>query len=282
MTGFINVIKPSGMSSAYAVGAVKKKFNCPCGHMGTLDPMAEGVLPVGIGKASRLFQYMLDKEKTYIARFIFGYTTDTLDITGETTEKTDKIPTLDEIKAVLPNFVGEIEQMPPKYSAKCINGKRGYQLARQGVEFTLEAKKVSILSLECLGQISENEFEFKIECKGGTYIRSLARDIAVSCSSLGVMSKLSRVKSGIFNYENGITIDQLKSMENVDDFIIPADMAVSFDKLILTEGQAQKILDGVFENYGFKDGTYRVYNQDKFIGVGKVYEGILRINSYVR
>lgn len=282
MTGFINIIKPSGMSSAYAVGAVKKKFNCPCGHMGTLDPMAEGVLPVGIGKASRLFQYMLDKEKTYIARFIFGYTTDTLDVTGEITEKTDKIPTLDEIKGVLADFVGEIEQMPPKYSAKCINGKRGYQLARQGVEFTLESKKVCILSLECLGQISENEFEFKIECKGGTYIRSLARDIAIACSSLGTMSKLSRVKSGIFNYENGITIEKLKSLENVDDFIITPDSAVSFEKLNLTEKQAQKILDGVFENYGFNDGTYRVYNQGKFIGVGKVIEGILRINSYVR
>ncbi len=282
MTGFINLIKPSGMSSAYAVGAVKKKFNSPCGHMGTLDPMAEGVLPVGIGKASRLFQYMLDKEKTYIARFIFGYTTDTLDITGEITERTDKIPTLEQIKKVLGKFVGEIEQMPPKYSAKCINGKRGYQLARQGVEFTLEAKKVNILSIECLGQINENEFEFKIECKGGTYIRSLARDIALECDSLGTMSKLSRVQSGIFSYENGITIEDLKRLENVNDFIIPADSAVSFDKLNLTEKQAQKILDGVFENYGFSDGTYRVYNQGKFIGVGKVQEGILRINSYVR
>ncbi|MBO7150094.1 MAG: tRNA pseudouridine(55) synthase TruB [Clostridia bacterium] len=282
MTGFINLIKPSGMSSAYAVGAVKKKFNCPCGHMGTLDPMAEGVLPVGIGKASRLFQYMLDKEKTYIARFIFGYTTDTLDITGEITERTDKIPTLEQIKKVLGKFVGEIEQMPPKYSAKCINGKRGYQLARQGVDFTLEAKKVNVLSIECLGQISENEFEFKIECKGGTYIRSLARDIALECDSLGTMSKLSRVQSGIFSYENGITVDDLKKLENVNDFIIPADSAVSFEKLNLTEKQAQKILDGVFENYGFSDGTYRVYNQGKFIGVGKVQEGILRINSYVR
>ncbi len=282
MTGFINLIKPSGMSSAYAVGAVKKKFNCPCGHMGTLDPMAEGVLPVGIGKASRLFQYMLDKEKTYIGRFIFGYTTDTLDITGEITEKTNKIPTLEEIEKVLGKFVGEIQQMPPKYSAKCINGKRGYQLARQGVEFTLESKKVNILSIECLGQISENEFEFKIECKGGTYIRSLARDIALECGSLGTMSKLSRIKSGIFSYENGITVDELKRLENADEFIIPADTAVSFEKLNLTEKQAQKILDGVFENYGFSDGTYRVYNQGKFIGVGKVQEGILRINSYVR
>lgn len=270
------------MSSAYAVGAVKKKFNCPCGHMGTLDPMAEGVLPVGIGKASRLFQYMLDKEKTYIARFIFGYTTDSLDITGEITEKTDKIPTLDDIKKVLGKFVGEIEQMPPKYSAKCINGKRGYQLARQGVEFTLESKKVNILSIECLGQISDNEFEFKIKCKGGTYIRSLARDIAIECGSLGTMNKLSRIKSGIFSYENGITVDDLKRLENADEFIIPADNAVSFEKLNLTEKQAQKILDGVFDNYGFSDGTYRVYNQGKFIGVGKVQEGILRINSYVR
>ena len=96
------------------------------------------------------------------------------------------------------------------------------------------------------------------------------------------MSKLSRVKSGVFSYENGITIEALKSLENVDDFIIPADSAVNFEKLNLSGAQTQKILDGVFENYGFKDGTYRVYNQGAFIGVGRVQEGILRINSYVR
>ena len=282
MTGFINIIKPSGVSSAYAVGGVKKKFNCPCGHMGTLDPMADGVLPVGIGKASRLFQYMLDKEKTYVARFIFGYTTDTLDITGEVTESTEVIPTIDQIKSVLSNFVGEIDQIPPKYSAKCINGKRGYQLARQGVEFELEAKKVNILNIELLSQISENEFEFKIDCKGGTYIRSLARDIAFAVGSLGVMSKLTRTACGVFNMQNGIALDELKNTDTPEQYLIPADTTVSFEKLHLTPKQAQKILDGVYENYGFKDGTYRVYNQQAFIGVGRVSEGVLRINSYVR
>lgn len=282
MTGFINLIKPSGMSSAYAVGAVKKKFNCPCGHMGTLDPMAEGVLPVGVGKASRLFQYMLDKEKTYLARFIFGWTTDTLDITGEKADACDKIPTIDEINAVLKNFIGEINQVPPKFSAKCINGKRGYELARSGVDFTLEAKKVEILNIECLSQTAPNEFEFKIDCKGGTYIRSLARDIGLSVGSLGVMSKLVRTRCGSFTLDNGVEIQEFKSETDLNKYLIPADLSVSFEKLNLNKNQAQKILDGVFENYGFSDGTYRVYNENAFIGVGKVENGILRINSYVR
>ncbi|MBE5736791.1 MAG: tRNA pseudouridine(55) synthase TruB [Clostridiales bacterium] len=282
MTGFINIIKPSGVSSAYAVGGVKKKFNCPCGHMGTLDPMADGVLPVGVGKASRLFQYLLEKEKTYVARFIFGYTTDTLDITGQTTEKTDKVPTLEDIKQVLPKFIGEIEQMPPKYSAKCINGKRSYQLARQGVEFTLKPKTVTILDLQCLSQISENEFEFRIDCKGGTYIRSLARDIALATGSLGVMSKLTRTACGVFNMQNGVTSQELFDSVNPEQYLIKADSVINFEKLNLTKMQAQKILDGVYENYGFSDGVYRVYNQGDFIGVGTVNDGILRINSYVR
>lgn len=282
MTGFINIIKPSGMSSAYAVGGVKKKFNCPCGHMGTLDPMADGVLPIGIGKASRLFQYLLDKEKTYIARFIFGHTTDTLDITGQITVKTDIIPTIEQIKSVLPNFIGEIEQMPPKYSAKCINGKRGYQLARQGVEFELQPKKVTVLDIQCLEQISENEFEFRIDCKGGTYIRSLARDIAFATGSLGVMSKLTRTACGVFNMQNGVTPTELLNSQNPEQYLIKADSVVNFEKLILTKTQAQKILDGVYENYGFSDGIYRVYNQENFIGVGTVSDGVLRINSYVR
>lgn len=282
MTGFINLNKPSGMSSAYAVGAVKKKFNCPCGHMGTLDPMAEGVLPVGIGKASRLFQYLLDKEKTYVARFIFGYTTDTLDVTGQTIDTTSVIPTLNEINAVLNSFVGEIDQVPPKYSAKSINGKRGYQLARQGVDFSLESKKVCILDFKCLSQISENEFEFKIDCKGGTYIRSLARDVALAVGSLGVMSKLVRTKCGIFSLDNAVSVQDFKDSSSPEDLLIKSDQAVSFPKLNLSKEQAQKILDGVFENYGFSDGTYRVYNENAFIGVGKSSGGVLRINSYVR
>ncbi len=282
MNGFINLIKEKGMSSAYAVTAVKKKFNCPCGHMGTLDPMAEGVLPVGVGRASRLFQYLLDKEKTYVARFIFGYTTDTLDVTGQTTDTTLNKVNIQDIKKVMNEFVGEIDQIPPKYSAKCIDGKRGYQLARQGVEFELAPKKVTIISAECLGQVDEQEFEFRFVCKGGTYIRSLARDIGVRLNSLGVMSALDRTACGIFCKEKGVTVQEFIDAVDAERFLIKPDETVSFDKLVLNNADATKILNGVFENKGYKDGVYRVYNESEFWGVGKAENGVLRINTYVR
>lgn len=270
------------MSSAYAVGGVKKKFNSPCGHMGTLDPMAEGVLPVGVGKASRLFQYLLDKQKTYVARFIFGKTTDTLDVTGSVTDTTSIVPDISAIRAVLGEFIGEIDQVPPKYSAKCIDGKRGYQLARKGVEFELAPKKVVIDGIQCLGQVGENEYEFRIDCKGGTYIRSLARDIAISCGSLGVMSKLTRSACGIFNLENGVSVEEFMKEPNAEKFLIPADEAVNFTKLVLEEKDALKILNGVFEDKGYDDGIYRVYNEKEFWGIGTAENGVLKINAYVR
>lgn len=270
------------MSSAYAVGSVKRKLRANCGHMGTLDPMASGVLPVGLEKTSRLFQYLLDKNKTYVARFKFGFTTDTLDVTGAVTEKSGVIPTEKELESVLPRFIGEIDQIPPKYSAKCIDGKRGYQLARSGVDFTLEPKRVTILDVKLLAQTDKDEFEFKIDCKGGTYIRSLARDIALSLNTLGTMSKLTRTASGVFCMENGITVQEFMDSDNPQKYILPPDIAVDFPKIRLTKGQAQKILDGVYENYGYADGTYRVYNEEEFWGVGVATDKKLRIKAYVR
>ena len=282
MKGFINLIKPEGMSSAYAVGSVKRKLRANAGHMGTLDPMASGVLPIGIEKTSRLFQYLTDKEKRYVARFRFGFTTDTLDTTGTVTDKSSVIPSLNDINAVLDSFVGEIDQIPPKYSAKCIDGKRGYQLARQGIDFTLEAKKVTVLGVECTKQTAEDEYEFVIDCKGGTYIRSLARDIALSLNTVGVMSKLTRTASGVFCMENGVTVQEFMDSDNPEKYILPSDIAVNFEKITLTPQQAQKILDGVYEDYGFKDGIYSVYNEQEFWGVGQAEQGKLKIKSYVR
>ncbi len=281
MRGFINLIKPEKMSSAFAVGAVKHKFNIPCGHMGTLDPMASGVLPVGVGKASRLFNYLLSKSKTYEARFVFGYETDTLDVTGETTKTTSVVPTEEEIKSVLKNFIGEISQVPPNYSAKCINGKRGYELARRGVEFTLKPKTVSVYDVEFLGKTNENEYAFKIECGGGTYIRSLARDIGSAVGSLAVMSKLSRTKSGFFTIENGVSVEEFKASSSPEKFLIEPDLVVDFPKIDLSKAQATKIINGVFENIGVKTGLYRVYNSGEFMGVGESFEGVLKINAYV-
>lgn len=282
MNGFINLIKPSGMSSAYAVTAVKKKFNMPCGHMGTLDPMASGVLPVGIGQASRLFDYLLNKTKKYRATFIFGEESDTLDITGNVVNTCTYIPKKEEILAILPQFLGKIDQIPPKYSAKCINGKRGYQLARKGVEFELKPKQVEILSLELVEQISKNEFVFDIECGGGTYIRSLARDIAYACNSLGSMKALVRRSSGIFDIEKGVSVEEFINSSTPEQYLIASDTVVDFPKLVLDEKRANKILNGVFEKTNVLDGIYRVFNCDNFWGIGVAEKGVLKIKTYVR
>ncbi len=282
MNGFINIIKPSGMTSAGVVSVVKKKLNTPCGHMGTLDPMASGVLPIGIGKASRLFQYMLDKKKKYIAEFTFGVSTDTLDSTGETIEKTDIIPTQEQIEKAIKLFVGKISQIPPKYSAKCIAGKRGYQLARAGVDFELKPKDVEILDYKLIEKVSENVYRFEIDCKGGTYIRSLARDLGKACNSLAIMSSLERAESGFFSLENGVSLEEFKSSNDIEKYLIPAEQTVNFEKIEINDEQARKILNGVYEDYGFSGGIYRVYYKKEFLGVGSAKNGALRINSYVR
>lgn len=189
MTGFLNIDKRRGDTSAYVVNCVKRLLRLgygkiPCGHFGTLDPLASGVLPVGIGNANRLFDYFLSKKKTYLARFRFGATTETLDGEGEVVLG-GRIPEKAEIEGALYRFLGEISQTPPKFSARCIDGKRGYELARDGQEFTLPAKRVEIFSFALVGEASSDEFEFRIECSGGTYIRSLSRDLAAALGTQG-------------------------------------------------------------------------------------------------
>lgn len=282
MNGFINLYKPAGMSSAFAVGAVKKTFKCPCGHMGTLDPMAEGILPVGVGQASRLFNFFLDKEKEYVAEFKFGVLTDTLDVTGKVVDTCSVIPSENDIKETTKFFVGEIEQVPPNYSAKCVDGKRGYQLARKGQEFSLPPKKVVINSFEYLEKTDLDTFKFKINCKGGTYIRSLARDLGEKLGTLGTMKTLVRTKSGIFDLGTAVSIEQLKSSNNPKELLVPSDQTVSFTRLTLSSLQAKRLLDGLKDKYPLKDGLYRVYNENEFWGVGEINLGTLKMKAYVR
>ena len=162
MTGFISVDKAQGVSSAREVNIIKRLTGTPCGHMGTLDPMANGVLPVAIGNAARLFDYFLDKHKTYIADFVFGIDSDTLDTTGTVTKTGSYIPTEEEINSVLPELCGEIMQIPPRFSAKNVGGKRGYQLAREGVDFELPPKKVKIYSIKLQNKVNETSYRFEI------------------------------------------------------------------------------------------------------------------------
>lgn len=277
--GFINVDKPSGVTSSAIVNKIKWLSGVPCGHMGTLDPLASGVLPVGVGNATRLFDYFLQKQKTYIAEFTFGETADTLDCTGEIV-RGGHVPTEDEILSVLPKFIGEIDQIPPKYSAKNVNGRRGYDLARAGIEFELPPKRITVHGIELLGKVDgkDNAYTFKIDCGGGTYIRSLARDIALACGTQGLMSALRRTKSGIFTIENAMDIEELTE-ENIAKKVIPTDMVLPFPVLELTSPKKDKIFDGVAIPTDYSDGEYKFYRDGGFYGIAEVKNGRAKIKT---
>lgn len=277
--GFINIDKSSGVTSSAIVNRIKWLSGVPCGHMGTLDPLASGVLPVGVGNATRLFDYFLEKQKTYIAEFTFGETSDTLDCTGEIV-KGGEVPSEKEILSVLPNFIGEIDQIPPKYSAKNVNGKRGYDLARAGVEFELPPKRILVHGIDLLEKSSEKEnaYIFKIVCGGGTYIRSLARDIALACGTQGLMSALRRTQSGIFTVENAISIEELTE-ENISEKVILTENVLPYPTLTLDSPRAYKIFDGVAIETGANDGLYKFYKDDDFYGIAEVKNGKAKIKT---
>ena len=277
--GFINIDKPSGVTSSAIVNKIKWLSGVPCGHMGTLDPLASGVLPVGVGNATRLFDYFLKKQKTYIAEFTFGETADTLDCTGEIV-RGGHVPTEEEILSVLPQFIGELDQVPPKYSAKNVNGKRGYDLARAGIEFELAPKRITVHGIEFLGRADgkENAYNFKIDCGGGTYIRSLARDIAIACGTQGLMSALRRTKSGIFTVENAVKLEDLTE-ENIQEMLLATDMVLPFPVLELTAPNKNKIFDGMSIATDYPEGEYKFYRDGNFYGIAEVKRGYAKIKT---
>ncbi len=278
--GFFNVNKPSGIVSSAVVNKLKWLTGVPCGHMGTLDPLASGVLPVGVGNATRLFDYFLEKKKEYIAEFTFGVDSDTLDSTGNLVYG-GYVPDEKEISAILPSFLGEIDQIPPKYSAKNVNGKRGYDLARAGIEFSLPPKKVRIDGMELLGKSEdkENTYRVKIQCGGGTYIRSLARDIAAALDTKAVMSSLLRTQSGYFRLENAIDfslLEQDPTVEELETLLIPTERTLPFEKLVLTERQQKKLYDGLRVAVDVRDGSYKIDKEERFYGVAEVENGLAK------
>ena len=275
--GFFNVDKPSGIVSSTVVNKIKWLSSTPCGHMGTLDPLASGVLPVGVGNAARLFDYFLEKEKEYVAEFTFGVDSDTLDSTGSLVYG-GHVPNESEIASVLPTFFGDIMQVPPKYSAKNVNGKRGYDLARAGIDFELPPKKVHIYGMETLGKVEEksNTYRIKIRCGGGTYIRSLARDIAEKLGTKAVMSALRRTQSGVFMIGNSIPFSVLEadpSVEELEKYLIPTESVLPFERLLLNESQSKKVLQGQQVRVETVDGIYKLYENERFYGLAEVKEG---------
>lgn len=280
MLGFINVYKPSGITSNAVIARIKRRVRPnKIGHMGTLDPMAEGVLPIAIGNATRMFDYFLNKRKTYIATFEFGYETDTLDAMGNIERTTDAIPTREEVIEALSSFIGKNNQLPPKFSAKNVNGRRAYDLAREGLEFELKPKEIDIFEFEYLSHTG-NSYEFKITCSSGTYIRSIGRDLGYKLNSLATMTKLVRTVSGKFDIENSISLDQLENVNDLNAVLLPIDKVFDYSKLDLNETDILKLKNGMTIRQELNDDYYLIVSDDIFIGIGESNNNLLKLKTH--
>jgi tRNA pseudouridine55 synthase len=278
MNGIFNILKPSGMTSNAVLTKIKKCFNIKkVGHLGTLDPLATGVLPITIGKATKLFDYFLIKDKVYKAIFTFGKTTTTLDSEGEIIKTSSVIPTDEQIQAILGNLVGEVEQIPPNFSAKNINGQRAYTLARENISFVLPPKRVSIYSIELLSQVNQNSYLFEIHCSSGTYIRSIARDMAALLNTVGFMSALIRTKSGDFKIEDAITIEELLKADAKEHLISLEQILKDFKRVDIEDKHYEKLVNGVKIKAESQKGEFLLYCKSQLFGIAQVEDGFYKI-----
>lgn len=279
MTGFIILDKPAGITS-FIGGAIVRRVTGEkkTGHTGTLDPMATGVLPVAVGNATRFIELLPSHDKGYRASFRLGTTTDTLDITGTVLTTSDNIPDEEEVKKAITHFTGTIEQLPPMYSAIKKDGKRLYELARQGIEVEREKRTVTIYNCGFVS-FENSEYTIDVKCSKGTYIRSLISDIGEMLGCGAVMTRLRRTLSNGFSIEEAHTEDELKGTEDISAYIIPVDKALeAYPAIKVSEAQAKRFrnggeLDSARLHAKLTPSLYRVYSPDnKFLGLGEYRE----------
>lgn len=212
--GVLIVNKPKGITSHDVVGKIRKLYGTrKVGHTGTLDPLATGVLVILLGRAAKAAEYLVADTKTYQARLTLGITTDTEDITGKILSESNKIPSEEAVATVCSEFLGKIKQVPPMYSALKVDGKKLYDLAREGIEVERKARDIEIFCLDCTPTDKANEYELLVKCSSGTYIRTLCADIGAHLGCGGVMSALHRVQAGGFKIENSHTLEEIEALE---------------------------------------------------------------------
>lgn len=278
MNGILNIFKPKGMSSFDVVRVVKKVAKTgKIGHTGTLDPEATGVLPVCIGRATKIIDYIMDSEKVYEVTFKLGIRTTTYDLEGEILGEIDTSNlTNEKILGVIKEFIGEYSQVPPMYSALKKNGVRLYELARKGIEVEREGRLINIYNIEDI-KINNPYVSMKVTCSKGTYIRSLCYDIGEKLGVFATMTELNRSKTSVFSQEKSINVNELTE-ENIDDYIVTMEEALSKYDAITVHGKYVKLLVNgvrVADNRFTKDKIinnrlYRVYDEDSnFIGLGE-------------
>lgn len=279
MNGVINFFKPKGMTSHDAVSFLRRTLKTRrVGHTGTLDPNVAGVLPLCVEKGTRVAEYLLDIDKEYIAELTLGVQTDTQDQDGKVLKVSKKIVSEEEIKDIMSNYIGDIAQIPPMYSALKHKGKKLYELAREGKVVEREPRNITIYDQKIYNIEDNKKILFYTKCSKGTYIRTLCEDIGNDLETYGYMSYLIRVASGNFKIENSYSMEYISSLnpEEISSIITPMDEAIDhFDKLILDDNFFSKIINGVKIPMNHNDDyelskLYRVYCQNKFIGTGQI------------
>jgi len=246
--GWVVLDKPYGLGSTSAVGKVRWLFTAQkAGHAGTLDPLATGILPIALGEATKTVPFMVDAKKGYQFTLTFGENTDTWDTEGEVTESSDIRPSEDEIVKALPQFIGDIEQIPPRYSAIKVDGKRSYDLARSGEVVELKSRQVTVDSFDLL-KFDGQAAIFEVGCGKGTYIRSLARDLAAALGTCGHVTMLRRTRVGPFALEESFSLDALEQLchrGGVSGALRPVETALDdIPVLALTEQEAIELKHG--------------------------------------
>ena len=282
LNGWIFIDKPPDLSSFEVIKIVKKilKIN-KLGHSGTLDPFATGVLAIALGEATKSIKYFNSK-KTYDFDITFGESKDTDDIKGKTINSSDFIPDLEEIKKILPEFLGTKEQIPPKFSAVKVNGVRAYKLARKERNFELKAKKILIHSIDCSDNKKKNTYSFLMSCSSGTYVRSFARDLAKRLNTCAYVSKLRRTEIGKFSEKDIILLDKLTNLVHIGDhfkIIHPVeDVLDDIPAVNLKTQDGKRFKNGLKIKFFSKDLSLEdllVFANGNLIGVGKIIKGLM-------
>lgn len=276
MNGVIIIDKPVGITSFDVVRRMRKLANIKkIGHTGTLDPLASGVLPVCIGKATKLSNYLMSEKKKYRAELKLGITTDTYDREGKVINECDNSLNEEDVIKAIKSFIGDITQIPPMYSALKVNGKKLYELAREGIEIDRKGREISISSIDIIS-ISLPYVTFDVECSKGTYIRSLCYDIGEKLNVGGTMWNLRRLGSGHFKIDDSISLDKISNTD-INNYLIPIDEILSlegYEKIKVTNKIERLLSNGVriTNDYLLKQFTdhkrYMIYNfESEFLGL---------------
>ena len=249
VNGWVCLDKPYELGSTDAVSKVRRLFNAQkAGHAGTLDPLASGILPIALGEATKTVPFMMEAQKVYRFTIAWGISTASIDREGEIIGRSDVRPSVEAVRAVLPSFVGEIDQTPPQFSAIKVDGQRAYDLAREGVEFELASRKVTIHEAEVTDAPDADHIEITIRTGKGVYVRSMARDIAVLLGAEGHVSALRRERVGPFSTENAVTLDFLTDLVHRDaafEGLLPVATALDdIPELAVTEQDAFSLRQG--------------------------------------